>query len=291
MTRIAFAARRRPALALLAAAILLSGCISEEEKAELNQSVEVDAITDSNLSDVMLTLADTQASVEYFRRAVGRDPSNVELRRGLALSLARDGQNAEANRVFEALTADGHATPADLTAHAGVLGQLDRWDEAEAAMARQPEGYVTARQQQMLGMIADHKGDWPAADVHYDTARRLAVQPAPIWNNIGVSMLARRDYKAAEDAFREALKHDPTLFAAKNNLGLAFALQKRYALPVVAMSEEERAILMHNMALQALRNGDRKTAINLLERSVETHPRRWAPASDKLAALRAGAKG
>ena len=139
----------------------------------------------------------------------------------------------------------------------------------------------------MRGMIADHRQDWPAADVHYETARKLAVQPAPIYNNMGVSLMARRDWPAAEAAFRQALQHDPELFEAKNNLALTYALRKRYALPVMPLTEEERAILLHNIAMVALRQGDREVALNLLQQSVDIHPRRWAPAAEKLAALKA----
>ena len=51
------------------------------------------------------------------------------------------------------------------------------------------------------------------------------------------------------------------------------------------MSEEERAQIYHNMALVALRRDQPDIARGLLELAVETHPRHFAAAADKLAAL------
>ncbi|MGG7566683.1 tetratricopeptide repeat protein [Rhodovulum sp. DZ06] len=253
-------------------------------------SVQLDPVTENNLSEVMLTLADSAASVDYFRRALGRDPTNVSLRQGYARALVRDRQNAEAVQVFDGLAADGAITSEGRVLLAASQARLNDWDKAEAALNALPAGFTSMREQQLRGMIADQRQDWPAADVHYEMARQMAPNPAPILNNIGVSLLARGDYPAAETAFRDALDHDATLFEAKNNLALSFALRRRYTLPVLALTEEERAILLHNVAMVALRQGDREVAINLLERSVETHPRHWGPAADKLAALKA-AKG
>jgi Tfp pilus assembly protein PilF len=106
-----------------------------------------------------------------------------------------------------------------------------------------------------------------------------------------VSKLARGDMKGAETAFREALIHDPRLFEAKNNLAPSYALQREYRLPVISLSEEERAILLHNIALVALCQGDDQVALGLLQQSVKVHPRRWAPAADKLATLEGRVKG
>ena len=276
---------------LAAAALVTQGCaISEEEKAAAAAQT-VDVIAENDLNDIMLTLADSKAAVEYYRRAVGREPERVELKRGYALSLARDGQHAEARLVFEDVVAKGGAQPGDLVEYARSLAMLDDFEAADRALARLPADYRNAREEQLRGMIADHRRDWAAADAHYDAARKLTAQPAPIYNNIGVSKMARGDMQGAEDAFRQALIHDPRLFEAKNNLALSYALQKQYRLPVISLTEEERAILLHNIALVALRQGDEKVALGLLQQSVKAHPRRWAPAADKLATLQTLVKG
>lgn len=279
------------AATLLLAGFATQGCtISEEEKlAAANQTVDV--IDENDLNDIMLTLADSEAAVEYYRRALGREPDRVDLRRGYALSLARDGQFAEAQLVFEDVVAQGGAEPSDLVEYARALAMLEDFEGADRALNRLPGTYRNAREEQLRGMIADHRRDWSAADAHYDAARKLTAQPAPIYNNIGVSKMARGDMKGAETAFREALIHDPRMFEAKNNLALSYALQREYRLPVISLSEEERAILLHNIALVALRQGDEQVALGLLQQSVKVHPRRWAPAADKLATLEGRVKG
>jgi Flp pilus assembly protein TadD len=287
---------RRPveriaAAVMLAGAFLAQGCsISEEEKAAAAAQT-IDVIDENDLNDVMLTLADSEAAVEYYRRAVGRSPDRVDLRRGYALSLARDGQHAEARLVFEDVVAKDGAQPSDLVEYARSLAMLEDFEAADAALAKLPSNYRDSREEQLRGMIADHRRDWAAADVHYEAARNLTAQPAPIYNNIGVSMMARGDMKGAEKAFREALIHNPRLFEAKNNLALSYALQRQYRLPVISLNEEERAVLLHNIALVALRQGDETVALGLLQQSVKTHPRRWPPAADKLATLESRVKG
>ncbi|MFT4793400.1 MAG: Flp pilus assembly protein TadD [Paracoccaceae bacterium] len=282
---------RMAAAAVLIGALAVQGCaISEEEKAAAaNQTIDV--IDENDLNDIMLTLADSEAAVEYYRRAVGREPARVDLRRGYALSLARDGQHAEARLVFEDVVSKGGAQPGDLVEYARTLAMLDDFEAADVALSRLPSGYRNTREEQLRGMIADHRSDWAAADIHYEAARKLTAQPAPIYNNIGVSKMARGDMKGAATAFREALIHDPRMFEAKNNLALSYALQREYRLPVISLTEEERAILLHNIALVALRQGDEAVGLGLLQQSVKSHPRRWAPAADKLATLQSRLKG
>jgi hypothetical protein len=59
----------------------------------------------------------------------------------------------------------------------------------------------------------------------------------------------------AEELFLEAISYDPNLFTAKNNLVLARAAQGNYQLPLVRMTQVERAQLLHTAALAAIRQG------------------------------------
>jgi Tfp pilus assembly protein PilF len=97
--------------------------------------------------------------------------------------------------------------------------------------------------------------------------------------------MARGDMVSAEARFEEALVYDPDLFGAKNNLAIAYGLQRKYRVPLVTLSEEERAVILHNLGVIALRQGDREIGRGLLEQSLAVHPRHYAPAADKLAAL------
>ena len=58
-------------------------------------------------------------------------------------------------------------------------------------------------------------------------------------------------------------------------------------MPLVSLSEEERAMLLHNVGVIALRRGDTSQAKGLFTMAVEAHPRFYPAASEKLAALEA----
>ena len=85
--------------------------------------------------------------------------------------------------------------------------------------------------------------------------------------------------------FGEALTYDSTLFTAKNNLVLARAAQRRYEMPVVPMTQIERAQLLHTAALSAIKQGDINTGKSLLGEAIDTHPQFFEAAVRSLEAL------
>jgi hypothetical protein len=75
------------------------------------------------------------------------------------------------------------------------------------------------------------------------------------------------------------------MFTAKNNLVLARAAQGIYDLPVVDMTQTERAELLYTMALAAIKKGDTSVGKRLLKEAIETHPQYFEAASRSLEAL------
>ena len=104
-------------------------------------------------------------------------------------------------------------------------------------------------------------------------------------NNWGFSKLTRGDYEGAERLFAEALTYDAGMFTAKNNLVLARGAQRNYTLPVVPMTQVERAQLMHTMALAAIKQNDVAIGRSLLADAIETHPQYFEEAVRALEAL------
>lgn len=104
-------------------------------------------------------------------------------------------------------------------------------------------------------------------------------------NNWGYSKLTRADYKGAEQLFSDALNYDPNMFTAKNNLVLARGAQRKYDLPIVKMSQVERAQLLHTLALSAIKQGDVTMGKGLLQEAIDTHPQHFEAAVRALAAL------
>ena len=134
-------------------------------------------------------------------------------------------------------------------------------------------------------MIADSNQDWKKADSFYETAVGLTTRPAGVMNNWGYSKLTRGDYSGAERLFSDAIRQDNALFTAKNNLVLARGAQKKYVLPVIPTSQEERAQLMYTLGLSAIKQGDTEIGKGLLRDAIETHPQHFEAAARSLNAL------
>ena len=85
----------------------------------------------------------------------------------------------------------------------------------------------------------------------------------------------------------DAVRQDPKLFTAKNNLVLARGARREYTLPVIPMDQSERAQLLHTLALSAIKKGDVETGKGLLRDAIETHPQHFEAAVSALDALEA----
>jgi hypothetical protein len=97
--------------------------------------------------------------------------------------------------------------------------------------------------------------------------------------------LTRGDYPGAEKLFYDAITYDPQQFTSKNNLVLARGAQRKYDLPVIKMTQIERAQLLYTMALAAIKQGDVQIGKGLLQESIDTHPQYFDAAVRSLAAL------
>jgi len=115
----------------------------------------------------------------------------------------------------------------------------------------------------------------------------MTTKPSGVLNNWGFSKLTRGDAAGAEKLFMQALTFDPTLFTTKNNLVMARGAQRKYQLPVVQMTQAEKAELLYTLALTAIKQGDVNTGKELLRDAVETHPQHFETAARALAALEA----
>jgi len=245
----------------------------------------LNAINSVNLTELMLTTGEPDAAVQFFRSSLAEEPNRLDFQRGYAISLTRADRHDEAVIAFERLDEQGDLEDRDRITFAQSLVRLNQWDRAEAQLSLVNNGAEEYRWNQLNAIVADNYQRWDAADRFYAKARSLTSAPAPILNNWGVSKMSRGDLDGAARLFGDSVRYDPQSFSAKNNLAISRALQGNYALPVVPLSEEERAQIYHNMALVALRQDSSDIARGLLELAVETHPRHFAAAADKLAAL------
>lgn len=253
----------------------------EVEKALKN----VNVIDESNLNDIMLTVADPNEAVEYFQRSVSEDPKRIDLQRGLATSLTRAKRSTEGEVVWARVAAHIDATNEDRVNYADALIRTNKWKKAEQVLNSVPPTHETFKRYRLAAMIADSNKQWKKADSFYETAVGMTTRPASVYNNWGYSKLTRGQYSKAEGLFGEAIAHDPALFTAKNNLVLTRAKQRNYSLPIIQVNQIEKAQLLHTMALSAVKQGDRAVAETLLRDAIETHPQHFDAAIQALRSL------
>lgn len=277
---------RQPILTGLCLAATLGLAACQNKDAQVERAVEsVNVIDETNLNDVMLTVGDPDEAVTYFKNAVAQKPDRVDLQRGYAKSLIRAGKHTEAVSAWAAVVAHPEGTNDDRVSYADALIRDNKWADAKVELDKIPPTHETFDRYRLEAMIADSNKDWKKADSFYDTAVGLTTRPAGVMNNWGYSKLSREDYAGAEKLFVEALTYEPGMFTAKNNLVLARAAQRDYDLPVVEMTQIERAQLLYTAGLAAIKQGDTAVGKGLLEQAVETHPQHFEAAARSLAAL------
>ncbi|WP_413718099.1 tetratricopeptide repeat protein [Silicimonas sp. MF1-12-2] len=268
-------------------AIFLAGCndggLTDEEVERALKDVNV--IDESNLNDIMLTVADPSEAVIYFQKTSAQNPDRIDLRRGLAISLVRAKKPRLAAQAWQEVMAMPGANNDDRVEYADALIRSNQWAEAEAELDKIPPTHETFKRYRLEAMVADSNKEWKKADSFYEIAVGLTTTPSGTLNNWGYSHLTRGNYAEAEKLFNEALTYDSSLFTAKNNLVLARAAQRKYDMPVVPMTQIERAELIYTAALSAIKQGDISIGKSLLQDAIDTHPQHFDAAVRSLEAL------
>ena len=273
----------------VAGAFVLSGCEQRIDKNKVDRAFQgVNVVDESNLNDIMLTVGDPNEAVSYFTRATTEKPERIDLQRGLAVSLVRAKRNTEAVAAWQKVVAHADATRDDKVELADAQIRNGQWKEAEATLHSVPPTHETFKRYRLEAMVADANKNWKKADSFYEIAVGLTTTPGAVLNNWGFSKLTRGDYVEAERLFGEALRHDASIFTAKNNMVLARGAQRKYTLPVFEMTQVERAQLLHTLALSAIKQGDVETGKTLLRDAIDTHPQHFEAAVNSLKALENG---
>lgn len=269
----------------LAAIVGLSACDRSGETEVQRALQDINGLEDASLNDVFLTVGEPEEAVGYFTRALATDPDRIDLQRGLATSLIRANRASEAVTAWQAVITHPEASNEDRVELADALIRANQWDQAKATLDTIPPTHETFKRYRLEAMIADSREQWDKADSFYQTAVSLTTKPANVYNNWGYSKLTRGDYVEAERKFFDALRHDSTLFTAKNNIILARGAQRKYDLPVLPMNQVERAQLLHTLALTAIKQNDVTIGKGLLREAIDTHPQHFEEATRALRAL------
>ncbi|MCF8511756.1 MAG: tetratricopeptide repeat protein [Rhodobacteraceae bacterium] len=272
--------------AALLGSLALTACSQPQNSAEVQRAIKsVNVIDESNLSDIMLTVGDPKEAVAYFQKTAAENPDRIDILRGLAKSHVRAGQPTQAVAVWDKILAHPEANMDDRVSLADALIRANEWPRAEAELNKIPPTHETFERYRLEAMVADSKKNWKKADSFYEIAAGLTTKPAGVLNNWGFSKLSRKEYGAAEKLFAQALTYDPGMFTAKNNLVMSRGAQRKYDLPVIDMTQTERAELLYTMGLTAVKQGDVTVGKGLLQNAIDTHPQHFEAAVRSLAAL------
>ncbi|WP_171232585.1 lipopolysaccharide assembly protein LapB [Ruegeria sp. HKCCA4812] len=266
--------------------LILSACAKETEEEKVERTFqEVNVIDETNLNDVLLSAADPNEAVTYFHGAALKNPDRIDLQRGLAISLGRAKRTTEAATAWKRVTTMKGTNAADKVEYADALVRNGDWSQAKTVLDSVPPTFETFKRYRLEAVVADSRKEWKRADHFYETAVGLTTRPGSVMNNWGYSKLTRGEYAEAERLFSEAIRQDNSLFTAKNNLVLARSAQGNYSLPVVPMTQVERARLLNTMGISAVKQGDITTAKNLFREAISTHPQHFDEAVRSLRAL------
>ena len=112
---------------------------------------------------------------------------------------------------------------------------------------------------------------------HLQKAVEIAPQFVEALNNLGTIYYQRREYAAAEDSFRQALKQEPEAFAPLVNLGAVLLALERLqeSLEINQQAQEVRpqdALANAQLGLNYLLVGEPEKAIQYLDRTKELDP-------------------
>lgn len=271
---------------LILSGLILSACEKESAEERVERTFqEVNVIDETNLNDVLLNASDPNEAVTYFQGAAAKNPNRIDLQRGLAVSLGRAKRTTEASAAWKRVTTMKGTNSSDKVEYADALVRNGDWVQAKSVLDSVPPTYETFKRYRLEAVVADSRKEWKRADHFYETAMGLTTRPGSVMNNWGYSKLTRGQYAEAERLFSDAVRQDSSLFTAKNNLVLARSAQGNYSLPVVPMSQIERAQLLNTMGISAVKQGDINTAKNLFREAISTHPQHFDEAVRSLRAL------
>jgi Tfp pilus assembly protein PilF len=198
------------------------------------------------------------------------------------------GAYADAVKTFGALVQDSAVGPSALQGE-GIALALAEGNAAageaslRAAVRQDPSLW---RAWNTLGVHYDTLGDWRQAGISYNNA--LAVHPASamILNNRGFSFLMQGRVAEAMADLSEAVRQDPSLAPAHENLRLALAWDGQYAQALAGAEDDVLGRALNNVGFVAMVRGDHDRAEAYLLQAIEADPAYNTVAARNLVTLR-----
>jgi protein O-GlcNAc transferase len=232
------------------------------------------------LGSVLLHLGQPVEAAAELKRGLALKPGDPEMEMNLALAEVRAGKSSEALPLFQKLSAEKTALPAEVEiAYAQVLVEAGQrpvaLDRLRGAVTAAPD---SAALHDALGSLLAQEQQWTPAQAEFARAVELDPHMATARLHLSVVLMQLRqpaDAAAMLEAARTEPPEDP---AVLNELALAYSAQGSYekALPVAQEAmrlapDSSAAAYQAAIALQGL--GREREALPLFERVVTAEPK------------------
>ncbi|MFT4197013.1 MAG: tetratricopeptide repeat protein [Pseudoxanthomonas sp.] len=170
----------------------------------------------------------SQAALELAHRLLAQAPQAADAWHLLGMCQAELGDQAEAERAFEAALAHAPDNPAILMNYAAWRNRLGHGAAAAALLERAAAAAPTLAQPRLqLGLLALDAQDHARAETLFRQALQLDPRALPAWHGLGNALREQDRLAAAEQAFARALALAPDYAPAWVNLGGVQRLQGR----------------------------------------------------------------
>jgi tetratricopeptide (TPR) repeat protein len=145
---------------------------------------------------------------------------------------------------------------------------------ANAANTAKQDKTVAARKAEERGDLARNRKDYAVAAAYYQAAIHATNKNAELYNKLGVVELQLSNRSGARKNFAQAMKLDPQLIPAVNNLGAVALMDRKYKLAVdyfkQALAMDESVAATHlNLAESWMGMGEIDHAMNEYARALE----------------------
>ncbi len=229
--------------------------LAEAEK-EFRRAVELHpgfALAYANLAELYIKKRDLARAREYVDRALEIDPRMTAAHNIKGNVLRQMGEQEEALKHYRRAVELNPKNEKALYNLGLINYDLKRWEEARKYFLQAVEAdRYFAEPYAGLGLLCLQERSWDEALRYFRRAEELGYRSPVLRVNISFAYLAKKDWVAAEKEAREAIKEQPDLPTAYNNLGIALAQQNRLA--------EAREVLVRAVELAPL---DRDAVLNL----------------------------
>ncbi len=257
---------------LLGLVLLLGACANHKQKPVVDDAPSPAEVRQK--ADLAWQYGDYGAAVDGYREILRTDPANRAALIGIGEAWLALGDSAHALSAFEeVLRVEPGAVDAlegRALARLGVGRDVEAAADFDAVLAQDAKRW---RVLNGMGMFADLRGDYDAAQKWYEQA--LVVQPgeAAIWNNYGWSRVMAHDYVQAERLLSEAVARKPSAPRINANLAVAIAWQGDYERAFrIARRTAEEGVAYNDIGYIALLRGDTTIAAGYFQQAIDKSP-------------------